>query len=396
MRNVTLPNRIIRSATFEGCGDGNGTPGPALGGIYEALARGGVGTIITGFAFVSQTGRAMQPGQCGIDTEEKVPAWREVLRKVRTVNPGLKLFLQIAHAGRQTRREVTGMDPVGASSKRCTYFRAAVRPLDEAGIRSVIGEFAEGARRAREAGFDGVQVHAAHGYLIHQFLSGRTNTRTDRWSEKPLFLEEVVRAIQERCGRDFPLLVKLSGAEDGRDGLRVEDTAGTAKRLASLGVDGLEISYGTMENALNIIRGGVPADVVLEVNPLFNGYPKLLRRAWKRFFLPRWKKGLRPFGENYNVGHATLVKREAGLPVVPVGGIRSLEGMLDAVGSKGLDGVALCRPLLAEPDLPARIRDGRWTRSKCVNCNLCTVHCDSEQTTRCHTIREVTHESAGR
>ncbi|MHC4781014.1 MAG: NADH:flavin oxidoreductase [Planctomycetota bacterium] len=396
LKNVTLPNRIVRSATFEGCGDERGRPRPELGAIYRALARGGVGSIITGFAFISVQGRAMHPGQTGIDEDGKIAPWRRIVKQTRDAGPEVKLFMQIAHTGRQTRSVVTGSELVGPSSKKCTYFRQPVRPLGEEEVGGIVDDFAAAAWRVREAGFDGVQVHGAHGYLIHQFLSGWTNTRADRWGDKPLFLAEVVGAIRERCGADFPVLVKLSGADDNPQGVRIPDVVEAVKRLDPPGVDALEISYGTMEFAMNIFRGGLPAGKVLEVNPLFTRYPMFLRKLWKRLFLPRRKRMFRTFEENYNVDNAVRIKKETGLPVITVGGIRSVRGMADAISGNGLDGVALCRPLIAEPDLPGRLREGRWTQSSCVNCNLCAVHCDSEQVTRCHKIREVAHEDADR
>ncbi|MHC5078531.1 MAG: NADH:flavin oxidoreductase [Planctomycetota bacterium] len=396
LRHVTIPNRLIRSATFEGCGDRDGFPRPALGDIYTALAHGGIGAIITGFTFISKAGRAMQPGQCGIDSDEKIPHWNRILRPVREANPNVRLFMQIAHTGRQTRSEVTGLPAVGVSGRKCTYFRQQVETLDDAGIAGIVREFGEAAFRAKEAGFDGVQVHGAHGYLVHQFLSGWTNHRTDRWKDRPLFLLEVIRSIRARCGEAFPVLVKLSAADDDRPGIGLEDTLRTVRRLEDLGVDALEISYGTMERALNIIRGAVPVDAILEVNPFFNGIPRCLKPLWKRIFIPVRAKRFIPFRENYNVENAARIKERTTLPVFPVGGIRNGKGMVECVETRGLDAVGLSRPLVAEPDLPNRLREGGWTRSLCSNCNLCTVYCDSPQTLRCHLAKEVSHDHADR
>ena len=326
----------------------------------------------------------MHPAQCGIDSDDKVTSWRQIVERVRVANPSTKLIIQLAHTGRQTQAKVTGQSVVGASSRACSYFRQRVRALDEKAILAVIQEFAEAACRAKQAGFDGVQIHAEHGYLIHQFLSPWTNNRTDHWSDRPLLLEQVITAVQASCGEGFPILLKLSSSEDRSPGIRVEQTIETVKRLQSLNIDAVEISYGTMEYALNIIRGDVPVAAVMKVNPMFRRVPKLIQGLWKRYCAPAYIRKFIPFTENYNLQDSLRIRTETGIPVLAVGGIRSLESMISMVGEMGIDAVSLCRPLICEPDLPNRILDGRFTRSQCTNCNLCAIYCDSRQPLRCH------------
>lgn len=386
--NITLKNRFIRSATYEGLGDSKGVPRKELAALYSDLARGGTGTIITGFAFISQGGRAMQSHQCGIDTDDRIAPWQDITSSVHESAPEVKLIMQLAHTGRQTLQKATGRAVVGASSRRCTYFRQRVRALDDSGIRRIAREFGQAAYRAQQAGFDGVQVHGAHGYLVHQFLSPWTNTRSDHWRGPQLFLERVIEAIRERCGESYPVFVKLSAGDDNPHGLSVEGTIRTAQCLEDMKVDAVEISYGTMEYALNIIRGECPVDVVLRVNPLFNGIPPFLRTLWRKLFAGSYLNKLTPFSENYNVAAAMRIKQETDLAVFPVGGIRSVVGMVDCIATQGLDAVSLCRPLICEPDLPLKIRAGSWKQSKCTNCNLCTVYADGRHPVRCYQKRK--------
>lgn len=382
LKRIRLPNRFVRSATFEGMCDAGADPAPELAGLYARLARGGTGTIITGFAFVSRRGRAMHPGQCGIECDARVEAWRRITEEARHGGRDVRLIMQIAHAGRQTRSTVTGMEAVGPSSKPSPYFRNPVRAMEAGEIEGAIAEFASSARRARDAGFDGVQIHAAHGYLIHQFLSGHTNHRGDRWGEPNLFLSEVVRAVLKECGDGFALLVKLSGADDNRHGVRPEQTVATARMLDGLGVDAIEISYGTMDKALNIFRGGAPVDAVLDVNPLFRGVPGFLRPLWKRLVAPLYTRSLFPMSPNYNLESAAAVARAVATPVFTIGGTRTLDDMAECM-SRGMQAVSMSRPLVADPAFARRLLDGKTTASRCTNCNLCAIYCDGTEGLKC-------------
>jgi len=384
MGSITLKNRLIRAATYEGLATRDGTPRPELGELYARLAGGGVGAVITGFAFVSQAGRAMQLGQCGAESDDRIEPWRAVLARARQAGDDVKFFMQLAHAGRQTRSKVTGVPVRGASSRRCTYFRQRVSALRDSEVLEVIRQFGAAAQRAQQAGFDGVQVHAAHGYLLHQFLSPWTNTRTDRWADGGAVLEQVVADIKRRCGPTFPILLKVSAADDNTPGLRVERMIELVRRLEACGVDAVEVSYGTMEFALNIIRGGHPVNAVFKVNPLFRDMPAPVRRIWKMFFMKAYLRRFTPFQENYNLPAAVLIQEATTLPVILVGGLRSVAGMVRCLTEHGMAAVSLCRPLICEPDLPRRIREGGVLRSQCTNCNLCTIHCDSENPVRCY------------
>ena len=382
---VRAPNRLWRAATYEGLADAQGCPTAELGALYARLAAGGAGAIITGFCYVSRAGRAMQPRQCGIDTDEKIAAWQRVVAGVRAAGRGTLLFMQIAHAGRQTLESATGGRVLAPSSKASPYFRSRPVVMNDEQIHVAIGEFVAAARRAQHAGFDGVEVHAAHGYLIHQFLSPYVNHRRDAWGQDRLaFLREILNGIRGVCGDEFPILVKISAGDFHPGGVDAELAADYAARLGEVGVAAVEVSCGTMDLAMNIFRGGLPARRVLDHNPLFASRPAWQRALWMRFALPRLWRRLEPFREAYNRNAARVIRRRTRIPLILVGGIRSRVVMDEILESRDADAVALCRPWIREPDLAARLRDEPAARSTCVNCNLCAVMCDSTAGLRCY------------
>jgi 2,4-dienoyl-CoA reductase-like NADH-dependent reductase (Old Yellow Enzyme family) len=392
LRGACAPNRLWRAATYEGLAEPDGSPSAQLDRLYEQLAAGGVGAIITGFCYVSRAGRSMQPRQCGIETDERVDAWRRVVGAVRAVGRDTLMFMQIAHAGRQTLERATGGRVLAPSSKPSPYFRSRPLAMSEDQIRATIRQFVSAAGRARRAGFDGVELHAAHGYLIHQFLSPYTNDRSDAWGRDRLaFLRDILDGIRTACGPEFPVLVKISAGDFHPGGVDVELAADYAERLEGLGVAALEISCGTMDLALNIFRGGLPAQRVFRHNPLYAERPALQRALWRRFVLPGIRRRLHPFREAYNRAAAREIRKRTPIPLILVGGIRSRAAMDDILASHDADVVALCRPLIREPDLADRLRDGRATRSTCVNCNACAVMCDSTDGLRCYQ-KEIRHD----
>jgi len=384
LRNITLPNRLVRSATCEGLGLPDGTPRPELAALYARVGAAGVGTLITGFCFVSLEGRAMQPAQCGCDTDTKIRAWQDIVSRVKAAAPDVKLVMQLAHAGRQTLRAMTHTAVVGASSRRSRYFREAVRPLTSIDIARIVSDFADASHRAQAAGFDGVQVHAAHGYLLHQFLSPGTNNRRDEWRDGARFLTAVVEAIQARCGDTFPVFAKFSAADE--DGLIPGDTVQHIRSVETR-ISAAEISTGTMEYAFNIIRGAHPIRQAFEVNPLLRPVPRPLRGLFRRVFLRSVERRLLPFSENYNLEAATHIATRVRAPVIVVGGFRRAAALRLALADSGMAAVSLCRPFIAEPDLALRCRNNEEWNSSCTNCNLCTIHCDADRPVRCYRNR---------
>jgi len=384
LRRMTLPNRLLRSATFAGLADEDGVPQvAAVTALYERVLRGGAGSLVTGFAYVSPEGRAIQPGQSGFCTSAQTQAWATIAERLHRQFPDSPLVAQLAHAGRQTRTEVTGLPLVGASDRACSYFRAPVRALRTDEVPARVQQFADAAANAREAGFDAVQIHAAHGYLVHQFLSPWTNRRPDFWGQPTAFLAAVVEAIRERCGDAFPVWIKLSWGEDRHPGIDLAKATATVAALDRLQVDLVEVSYGTMEWPMNIFRGECPVKVTLRTNPLLNHYSRWGKLWWMLVRgLPHLRR-LAGFSPAYNVPAAAALQQGTRVPVVPVGGIRSLPEALDCL-AQGLPAVALCRPLIHDPAFAGRLLAGDSSPSTCINCNLCAVYCDSPQSLRCY------------
>lgn len=386
--NCKLENRIIRSATFEGMCDGDGFPHEEYKLHYENLARHQIGGIITGFAYISKEGKAMQPGQAGIENPEKVPYFREVTDRVH--QQGGRIFLQLAHAGRQSSKVVTGRQLRSSSSKRSPYFREKPRAMAQYEIRSVVKQFGEAASRAKEAGFDGVQVHAAHGYLINQFITPAINKRKDEYGIDKLerigkkFLMQVLKAVRKECGKEFPLLVKISAGDDYFHDFSKQQFINLVMFLDAQGVDAIEVSYGTMDYALSIFRGDFPEDLILQHNPFYSFVTPAGKQLASRIYFPYYRFRMKPFKPHYNLDYASLAKQFTAIPVISVGGFRTRAEMEAALESRKADFVSLSRPFLAEPDLVSKLKQHGAYRSKCTSCNYCAIMCDSMFPTKCY------------
>jgi 2,4-dienoyl-CoA reductase-like NADH-dependent reductase (Old Yellow Enzyme family) len=371
LAGVTLPNRIIRSATFEGMAGPDGVPGEELAAFYARIARGGAGAIITGLVCVQQDGKAF-PTQMMIDRDETIDGFRRLTGAVHEHHT--PVFAQLAHAGRQTDAYTTGSRPKAPSAIRDRTF-----PLDKPGemtekeIFQTIENFAAAAERARKAGFDGVQLHGAHGYLLSQFLTPAMNRRTDGWGgsteNRTRIVTEIIRLIRKRLG-DFPVLIKMNAYDHMKNGTTPAEAARVAGILAGAGVDAIEVSCGVMEDGLNTIR---------VTRPPVAG---LLNRARQTRNLPGpVKTMIKPVAgllmktpgplNNYNVEAAAAIKKQVRVPVMVVGGIRRLEDMERIIREEAADYIALARPFIIQPDIVNRLRTGQAVESACVSCGGC-------------------------
>ena len=393
---VELSNRIVRSATFEGRCDAEGRAGSAYLAFYRNLSAQGLGALITGFAYVSPDGRAMQPGQAGMDSDDKAAAYREVTRA--THENGGRIFLQLAHAGRQTVPAATGGRIYAPSAIRSPYFQHRPCQLTEPEVERIIDNFAAAARRAGEAGFDGVQIHAAHGYLVHQFLHPACNERNDLYGIDPasgigtLFLQRIIERIRSVCGTDYPLLIKVSSGDSSQRPMTQPQFIHLVRFLDRTRLDAIEVSYGTMDQALNIFRGEtVPLEAILDFNPRYRTKSVLLRLFWRTCLLPWLQRNFIPFTPMYNLAAAQLAKQHTRIPIIAVGGFRRGAHIRGAIEEQGMDFVSLCRPILCEPDFVKKLRRDEDYQSRCANCNRCAIMCDSGYPTHCYENRRKNH-----
>ncbi len=372
IKSLVLPNRVVRSATHEGLADESGGPSERLFRLYRRLARGEVGLIITGYAYVCPDGEGPFPGMLAIDRDELIPAYRRLVDHVH--GEGAPVAMQIAHCGRQTHEASTGQATIAPSPvKNGLLADRPPREMSDDDIERVIEAFGQAARRVREAGFDAVQLHGAHGYLINQFLCPRTNRRRDRWGgsfeNRMRFVERVYARCRELVGDDYPVLIKINAYDRVRNGLRLPETVRTAARLGELGFDGVEISCGINEGGMTTLRGDVPIDVFLSEWPEFRRKGPLFRLFVRLF--GRWLFRPPPMREAFNLPAARAMREVCSAPLFLVGGITDPAAMEELVASGEVDYVCLSRALLAEPRFPKLVREGRREPSACLHCNLC-------------------------
>lgn len=330
---ASLPNRLAKAAMSEVLGDSSGAPGEHLVRLYDRLGRGGAGLLITGHVIVSRDGRG-EPGNVLLEDDRHLAAlgrWAEAGQ-----SHGARLWMQLNHTGRQSPRRLTPV-PVAPSAVGLRGFFgtfAAPRALEEAEILALVARFARAAEIARDAGFAGVQVHGAHGYLVSQFLSPLANRRDDRWGGalegRMRFLLEIVRGIRARVGPAFPIGVKLNSADFQRGGFEVDDARVVAQALEREGVDLLEISGGNYESPAMAGRGELP--------------PQTRASTRER--------------EAYFLEYAKQIRAVTRLPLMLTGGMRTAAMMNEVVASGAVDVVGLARPLTFEPDLPGRLLSG--------------------------------------
>lgn len=324
--------------------------------LYARLAIGGIGAIITGHLYVEPRGKYAR-GQVGIHHDDVLPGLRRLVERVH--GHGAVIFAQLAHAGSQSR--VPGNIPLAPSSVPNPLTGQAVAESSEAEILGAIDAFGRAARRAVKAGFDGVHIHGANGYLISEFGSPLTNRRDDAWGGDPerrtSFSKAVVESVRASVPPDFPVTMKIGMVDAVPDGAGLDETVVRAGRLVDSGLQGVEVSCGLMQAPTD------SANTYVAVGPGRAAQDLLVHRL---LAAPRPEAYFRPF--------ARALKAAVHTKVILVGGLRSTDMMREVLSSGDADFVAMARPLIREPDLPAQIAAGREGKVDCTSCNLCLIH----------------------
>ena len=353
LSGIELSNRLVRSATWEGLADADGGVTPELLHIHEELAEGGVGLIISSYMYVQKVGQ-QSLGQIAVDSDDLIPGLASIAKTVH--DHGGKIVGQIVHCGGQAKREQNGgLHPVAPSAIEDPGYPEIPRALTLEEIEGIIADFVAAAGRLQKAGFDGVQLHGAHGYLLAQFLSPLRNRRDDRYGgsleNRSRFCLDAYRAVRSAVGAAFPIMIKLN-ANDFLEGSTDEtDSTFLASALAAEGIDAIEVS------------GGTP------------GSGKLGAAR------PNIKE---PKDEAYFLAQAEAIHQAApSVPLMLVGGLRSPEVIEQALADGAVQYISMSRPLIREPALPLRWRSGDREPAACVSCLGCFGPAQKGEGIRC-------------
>jgi 2,4-dienoyl-CoA reductase-like NADH-dependent reductase (Old Yellow Enzyme family) len=359
---VTLKNRIIKSATFEGAAP-KGAVTDALVEFHRQVAAGGVAMTTVAYLAVSPEGRTDR--HCVLLSDDVLPGLRRLTDAVH--DAGAAASAQIGHAGPVANGRSNGM-PSLAPTRRLAPTGQLTRAVTDQDIDRITGEYARGARIAVEAGFDCIEVHLGHNYLLSAFLSPKLNRRTDQWggslANRARFPRQVVSVVREAVGDRVAVTAKLNMADGVVGGFWLEESLEFAQMLESDGVlDALELTGGSsLSNPMYLFRGEAP---LREFGATLPAPMRLGFRAVGGHFLKAY-----PFEEAYFLPYARQFLDALSMPLILLGGVNRLETVENAV-AEGFSFVAMARALLREPDLIARWEKGSAAEGLCIHCNKC-------------------------
>ena len=340
LKNMTLKNRFVRSATWENMTTEDGHMTPELYDIYEELAKGEVGLIITGYANIVKEEQP-NPGMMGIYDDSFIPEYKKLTDIVHKY--GSKIVKQIAYGGTKTTFNVGERIILAPSAIAEKGTKTMGKAMTKEEIDYLVEAFAEAGRRAKDAGFDAVEIHGAHTYLINQFLSPYYNTREDEYGgsleNRMRFLVEIYNKMRDKVGNDYPILVKLTATDFFEGGLTFEETIKICQELEKIGVDGIELSGNVHGKARSMVGQSYDGHEIRE--------------------------------EGYFLEYGKVVSEILNIPVITVGGFSNFDNIENILNETNLEYFAISRPLLAEPQLIKRWKDGDRAKVKCVRCSQC-------------------------
>ena len=390
--HLTTKNRIWRSNISGRFDNYNGSGNQARINWELKFARGGVGAILSSFVPVQMRGRIL-PNYATIDRDERIPFWRELIRQVHQHD--CRFLIQLSHGGRQ--RDIPGFEyPKGlsATDQDDPLHGFEAERMTQAQIAETVAAFGEGARRAREAGADGVELHSANGYLINQFLSSAINDRTDDYggslANRARFILEIVAAIRQRAGADFHLQTKISATESCNAmnpgeprGHTIAESVEVCRMLEQAGVDAIHVSHGGYFPHPRNPAGDLPVDDFVKLYDAmissgaktFRNYKLLRGRLTGSLFRKQWLKARGNVIEGSNLADAAAIKQAVRIPVLCTGGFQTASVIRRAILEGHCDAVTIARPLVANNDLVEQFRSGKEHADRpCTYCNKCLVN----------------------
>ncbi len=361
--SLNLRNRSIRAAAFEGMSQNHGVT-EQLMDYHRAVAAGGIGMTTVAYAAIQKSGLSF-PHQLWL-RNEIIPDLRRLTDAVHAENAAASI--QLGHCGNMAKHSIIGGRPIAPNTHFNFYAPSFPRAMTKSDIADTVTAFGNGVRLAQEAGFDAVEIHAGHGYLISQFLSPATNKRHDEFGgsleNRMRFMELVINEVLEAAGGKTAVLVKMNMSDGFKGGMELSESLEVARKLETLGVHALILSGGFVSRTpMYILRGAMPIKTLAK--HVDNALMSLSVRAIGNWLIPPME-----FKENYFMDDARLFRQSLKLPLVYVGGILS-GANIDHAFKEGFDAVAIARALIIDPDFINKIRDGHFKKSACDTCNHC-------------------------
>ncbi|RJP66607.1 MAG: NADH:flavin oxidoreductase [Candidatus Abyssobacteria bacterium SURF_17] len=346
IKSINIRNRTVRSATYEGMGTHAGAPSKQLAKLYNTLAEGQVGLLVTSATLIERFKISLPEDEnlaypTFIDSDAMIALWRPIVKDVHA--RGAAIAMQVVHPGRQENPMLRGGEPpIAPSAVEEKAFGNMPRAMSVGEIEEMVEKFAQVCRRVKEAGLDAVQLHGGHGYLLSNFISPYTNRRTDEYGgdtrRRAKIIVDIVRRARELVGEDYPIMIKMNCSDFVPDGLTKDEAARVAAVIADAGIDCIEITGGIYETREEMSRKGINKQ---EKETYFRPYAEALRNTVK-------------------------------VPLILVGGVRTPK-VAERVLSDGIaDMISFSRPFIREPQLIKRWKEGDLRKATCISCNQCS------------------------